>query len=155
MNRLKTFVLLLLFLTMSASAWAQGVEKAGAQDLRRLIDSSKGKILIINFWATWCAPCVKEFPGLVSVRKAFPEEVLSVVGISVDYNVRPVENFVKQQEVNFPVYIDDGSISPMLSIDSIPRTLIYNQAGEKVLDHLGFISAQSFQHVVEHLQKAE
>ena len=85
------------------------------------------------------------------MRKEFAESDLHVVGISVDYNPRAVDNFVKQNEINFPIFLDDGSISTMLDIGSIPRTIIYDRQGQKVLDHLGFISEKSFRHVVARL----
>lgn len=151
MKALKTLFVTLLLLCSPALLLAEGVEKIGAQGLRNLIDSSRGRVLIVNYWATWCSPCVKEFPGLVSVRKEFAESDLHIVGISVDYNVRPVENFIKVNEVNFPIVIDDGSIGSMLDIGSIPRTLIYDRQGKKILDHLGFISEESFRHVIERL----
>ena len=154
MKALKTLAIFLLLLACPLSAAAADIEKIGEQDLRGIIDSSKGKVLIVNFWATWCSPCVKEFPGLINVRKEFAESDLTIVGISVDYNPRPVETFVKRNEVNFPILIDDGTISTMLDIGSIPRTLIYDRQGNKILDHLGFISEESFRHVVERLVSA-
>ena len=151
MKALKILPVLLLLFILPASVMAQNIQKAGVEDLRNIIDSSKGRILIINFWATWCGPCVKEFPGLMNLRQGFSEDDLQIVGISLDYSMKPVENFVKQHKVNFPIFLDDESISSMLSLKSIPRTLIYNRAGEKILDHLGFISEESFQHIVERL----
>ena len=150
MNFLKTFALLLLLL-LPSTAMSQEIQKVGVQDFKNMIESNQGKVLIINFWATWCSPCVKEFPGLMNLRKSFSEDDLTIIGISMDYGMRPVENFVKLNQVNFPVVLDDDSIGSMLDIKSIPRTLIYNRAGEKVLDHLGFISEESFHHVVERL----
>ena len=150
MKALKTLFLLLL-LAAPLSAMAEGVEKIGVQDLRKIVDSSKGRVLIVNYWATWCSPCVKEFPGLINVRREFAESDLHIVGISVDYNPKPVENFIRQNKVNFPVYIDDGSIASMMDIGSIPRTLIYDRQGKKILDPLGFIPEESFRHVVERL----
>jgi thiol-disulfide isomerase/thioredoxin len=150
MNFLKTLPLLLLLL-LPSTAMSQDIQKAGVQDFKNIVESSKGKVLIVNFWATWCAPCIKEFPGLMNLRREFSEDELTIVGISLDYSLRPVENFVKLNKVNFPILLDDESIGSMLSIKSIPRTLIYNRAGEKILDHLGFISEESFRHVVERL----
>jgi thiol-disulfide isomerase/thioredoxin len=149
MKALKT--LLLLILLCPLTALAQDVEKLDVKGLRNIVDSSKGRVLIINYWATWCNPCVREFPGLINVRKEFAESDLQVVGISVDYNPRPVGNFVKQNNINFPIFLDDGSIASMLDIGSIPRTIIYDRQGQKVLDHLGFISEKSFRHVVARL----
>ncbi len=150
MNVLKTCALLLLLL-LPSTAMSQDIPKAGVQDFKNMIESNRGKVLIINFWATWCAPCVKEFPGLMNLRKEFSEDDLTIIGISMDYGMRPVENFVKVNKVNFPIVLDDESIGSMLEIKNIPRTLIYNRAGEKILDHLGFISEESFRHVVERL----
>lgn len=151
MNFLKTSVLILLLAFLPSTAMSQDIQKAGIHDFKNIIESNKGKVLIINFWATWCSPCVKEFPGLMNLRREFTEDDLTIVGISMDYGARPVENFVKLNKVNFPILIDDESIGSMLDIKSIPRTLIYNRAGEQILDHLGFISEESFRHIVERL----
>ncbi|WP_051307275.1 TlpA family protein disulfide reductase [Desulfomicrobium escambiense] len=151
MKALKTLFATLLLLCAPTILMAQGVEKIGVQGLRNLIDSSKGRVLIVNYWATWCSPCVKEFPGLMNVRREFAESDLSIVGISVDYNPKLVENFIKQNKVNFPIFLDDGSIGQMMDIGSIPRTLIYDRQGKKILDHLGFIPEESFRHVVARL----
>jgi thiol-disulfide isomerase/thioredoxin len=153
MNFLKTFVLILLLSFLPSNALSQEIHKAGVHDFKNIVESNKGKVLIINFWATWCSPCVKEFPGLMNMRQEFSEDELTIVGISMDYGMRPVENFVKLNKVNFPILLDDESIGSMLDIKSIPRTLIYNRAGEKILDHLGFISEESFRHVIERLLK--
>lgn len=152
MKFLKVFAIL-LFLTVATSAFAQGVEKINAQGLRDIINANKGRILIVNFWATWCAPCIKEFPGLVAVRKDFSENDLHIVAISVDYSAKPVELFMQKNKVNIPVFLDNGDISKMLAVQSIPRTMVFSRSGEKVLDHLGFISEESFRHMVERLLK--
>lgn len=151
MNFLKISVLILLLSFLPSNALSQDIQKVGVREFKNIVESNKGKILLINFWATWCSPCVKEFPGLMNLRREFSEDDLTIIGISMDYGMRPVENFVKQNKVNFPIVLDDESIGSMLDIKSIPRTLIYNRAGEKVLDHLGFISEESFRHVVERL----
>lgn len=151
MNFLKTSVLILLLSFLPSTAMSQDIQKAGVHDFKNIIETNKGKVLIINFWATWCSPCVKEFPGLMNVRREFSPDDLTIVGISMDYGARPVENFVKVNKVNFPILLDDESIGSMLDIKSIPRTMIYNRAGEKILDHLGFISEENFRHIVERL----
>lgn len=149
--KLRNIVLLsLLALLLSTPALAD-VKTIGVKELQALTQASRGKILVINYWATWCGPCVQEFPGLVSLRKQFPEEKLAIIGISVDSNVRPVENFIARHKANFPIYLDNREISAMLSINSIPRTVIYDRNGEKVLDHMGFISEENYRNVVQEL----
>lgn len=143
----------LMCVVLTVPALASGVSKMSSQDLTQLLADSKGRVLIVAFWATWCSPCVKEMPGLIQVRNEVPESDLHVVGISLDYNVRAVENFVQQQQVNFPIFIDGGDVSETFGVKSIPRTLIFSRSGEKVLDHLGFISEESFRHVVERVRR--
>jgi len=141
--------LLLLTLCLDVAAMAQGIDTIGPHDLKQIVDSSKGRVLIVNFWATWCGPCVKEFPALTTIRQEFPERDLHIVGISLDYSPKAVDAFVTRQKINFPVYIDNGDIGSTLSVKSIPRTMIYSPAGEMILDHLGIISEEGFRHIVK------
>lgn len=153
MKFFKTLVIGLFVLGFSFAAQAQEIRKVNMHDLTTIADASKGRVLVVTFWATWCAPCVKEFPGLVALRKQFSETELDIIGISVDSNPVVVQNFLKKNPANFPIYLDDGDISHALSIRSIPRTLIFNRNGDKVLDHLGFLAEESLVHVVDKVRQ--
>lgn len=102
MNLLKIFVLILLLSFLPSNALSQDIQKAGIQDFKNIVESNKGKVLIINFWATWCSPCVKEFPGLMNLRREFSEDELTIVGISMDYGMRPVEKFRQTAQGQLP-----------------------------------------------------
>jgi thiol-disulfide isomerase/thioredoxin len=84
------------------------VAKLDAQGLSRLMRERNGKILFLNIWATWCAPCVEEFPDLIKLHRAFGGRPVDVVGISADFDDE-VESkiipFLKKQGVPFRVYV--------------------------------------------------
>lgn len=148
--RFRSLVLsVLLCLCLAGNALAQSVDAMGPLELRSLIDASTGRVLVINYWATWCNPCVQEMPGLMALRQKFSETDLQIVGISVDYDANTVSRFVDSRGINFPIYIDNGDISSMLGVSSIPRTMVYDRKGKKVLDHVGLIDEENFDHIVQ------
>lgn len=94
----------------------------------------KGKLILINFWATWCSPCKAELPDLIAVSKEFEPLGLKVLGISVDRgnNVgAEVGNFVKEHNINYDVIIDDGSLQKAFgNIRGVPTTFIVGKDGK-------------------------
>jgi peroxiredoxin len=94
-------------------------QKAQAQDFSaelvngetfRLSDQ-KGKVVLMNIWATWCAPCHDETPDFVDLYNSYKDEGLVVLGVSIDEQGRSVvEPFMEKYDVNYPMIIDDGSV---------------------------------------------
>ncbi len=105
-------------------------ERVDTADIERLVEQEKGKILILNFWATWCAPCRAEIRDLVRIRDEFPEDELSIIGISLDFNPAAVPPFMQRKNMNYPVYIAAPNVMDELQVTSIPYTLIYDQDGD-------------------------
>ncbi|MBI4558961.1 MAG: TlpA family protein disulfide reductase, partial [Candidatus Hydrogenedentes bacterium] len=105
-----------------------------------LIKAAKGKVVVVNFWATWCPPCVHEMPDLLKFYEANKEKSVQFLSISadgpgaIDDRVRP---FMTEKKLSFPVYaLDVGSpdeIAEALKIDfegTLPATLVYDSAGK-------------------------
>ena len=70
----------------------------------RTIETWKGKVLVINFWATWCAPCRKEIPAFTKIQEELGSEGLQFIGIAIE-DVKPVREFIQQIPVNYPMLI--------------------------------------------------
>ena len=100
----------------------------------------KGKVVILDFWATWCPPCRAEIPGFIELQKKYQVQGLAVVGVSVDQaGSAAVKSFAKKMGMNYPVVLADAKIADAFGgIAGIPATFIIDRAGRIVKQHLGF-----------------
>ncbi len=96
------------------------------------LSSFKGKVLILSFWATWCEPCVEEFPSFVKLMDAFPDKI-RLVAISHDYEEQEVRDFVKAFDgyrPNLILTMDKGKeLSQAFAVDRLPEGFIFDQEG--------------------------
>jgi thiol-disulfide isomerase/thioredoxin len=105
----------------------------------REVDLAKlrGKPVLIDFWATWCGPCVQEVPNVVAVYKKYHDRGFEIVGISLDEDKEALEKFVKEKEMPWPQYFDgkgwENEFSKKFGIDSIPRMWLIGPDG-KIVD---------------------
>lgn len=108
----------------------------------------KGKVVVLNFWATWCPPCRKEIPDLIALQKKYGKDLV-VVGVSLDENgLAAVKSFVAKNGINYPVVMgDQETASAYGGITAIPTTFVIDRAGNIVgridggADLAGFESA--------------
>jgi cytochrome c biogenesis protein CcmG, thiol:disulfide interchange protein DsbE len=75
------------------------------------LSRNRGKVVLLNFWATWCAPCRSEIPGFVDLQIKYDGEGLQIVGISLDDDPRLVHAFYRQLRMNYPVAIGDAKLA--------------------------------------------
>jgi peroxiredoxin len=90
----------------------------------------KGKIVVVNFWATWCPPCRKEMPDLGEIYRQFKDQGLVVLAIS-DEAEPVVRKYVTDHEVRYPVLLDPGrKVNGVFQVDGIPKTFFYGRDGK-------------------------
>jgi thiol-disulfide isomerase/thioredoxin len=124
--------------------------------------SLKGNVVLVNLWATWCGPCVKEFPHLVKLQKLYEKKRVKVVFISVDEPedaetaVRP---FLQQQNVTSATYIINGDDESFIDAvgrgwrGAIPTTFIFDRTGAQVATLIGARDFNTFEVVIKpHLE---
>ncbi len=105
----------------------------------------RGKVTIINFWATWCGPCRQEIPGFVRLYDRYKADGLAIIGVSLD---RPgwevVRPFMKQYKINYPIVLGNQKVVlDYGGIQAIPTTFILNREG-RVVDRIIGYRPESF-----------
>ena len=143
----------LLALPIAAHAAPVAVTPADAPVIKRAIAAQKGHVVLVNFWATWCGPCVAEFPAIVQTSRRYKASGLRVFAVSADQLKdahTKVASFLAKSGADFPAYLEK-SADPEEFIDAfdpawqgdLPRTIIYDRTGKRVKTLTGEQTAQS------------
>jgi len=104
----------------------------------------KGKVVMLNFWATWCPPCRKEMPDLEALYRRFESQGFVILGISDDEPDK-VRAFVQNQGTTYPVLLDPGSrVNHLLKINGIPKTFVYDRDGKIVAQSIDMRTQKQF-----------
>ncbi len=106
----------------------------------------RDQVLVLNFWASWCAPCREEMPDFESLRQQYANKGVEFVGIAID-NKENVSKFIKSMPVTYPILIGEGAAHSLArqlgnSSGALPFTLVIDRTGKIVLSHLGRLSRE-------------
>jgi len=111
----------------------------------------RGKVVLVNFWATWCPPCRKEMPDLETLYGRFSSKGLVVLGISDEEGAK-VEPFIRERKISFPVLLDPGrKVNEMFVVEGIPKSFVYDREGKLVAQSIDMRTQKQF---LEMLAKA-
>ncbi len=104
----------------------------------------RGKVVLVNFWATWCPPCRKEMPDLETLYKQFKDQGLVILAIS-DEDESKVTPFVAEQRVTYPILLDPGrKVNELFQIEGIPKTFVYDRSGKLVAQSIDMRTRRQF-----------
>jgi peroxiredoxin len=104
----------------------------------------RGKVVLLNFWATWCPPCRKEMPDLDVLYQKFQDQGLVVLAIS-DEDASKVKPFIAERKISYPILLDPGhKVSNAFVVEGIPRSLIYDRAGKLVAQSIDMRTREQF-----------
>jgi peroxiredoxin len=115
--------------------------------------SHKGKVVLLNFWATWCAPCRVEMPWFEEFSKRYGEQGLVVLGISLDDSGwKTVQPVVSKLKVSYPIVLGDGKVMKSYGMgDLLPATFLIDRSGKVRTVKIGFGDKAEFERVIEQL----
>ena len=122
------------------------------------LSQKRGKVIFINFWATWCKPCLDEMPSIEEMFRMFKNDNIEVIGISIDKHGKDVvKSFIERFDISFPILLDlTEEVGLEYGITGVPETFIVDEKGiivEKVIGPRDWMNENSLKMVKYFLKK--
>lgn len=117
----------------------------------------KGKVIILDFWATWCVPCKAEIPDFIALQAKYGGQGLQVIGLSVDDTQSKAKQYATEMKMNYPVLLAEGKEDVLKAYDpipSIPVSIIIDRQGRIAARHLGIATKDVFENDIAPLLQA-
>lgn len=114
----------------------------------------KGRVVLLDFWATWCTGCKVEIPWYMEFQNKYKEAGLSVVGVSMDEDGwKSVKPFLAEHPMNYSVVVGNTDLAKLYSVDSMPMTLLIDRDGKIAASHVGMVEKDAFEREIQILLK--
>ncbi len=141
--------------TSATVAMAPEFSLTGVNGEQVRLSDFRGKVVLIDYWATWCAPCKIEIPKLVALQKKYANDGLQVIGISMDDGPEPVRGFVRDFAINYPVAMGDVKVAEAYGgILGLPVAFLIDRKGHIYRKLVGDAEMQSVETDVQSLLKS-
>lgn len=112
----------------------------------------RGKIVLVNFWASWCPPCRKEMPDLMRISKEYASKGVIVLGVAMDVGgLDGVRRFLREIEITYPVIVPQGDSSALSSVRHLPTTWLLDKEGRIAVIYAGAMKEEVFRHGIDRL----
>lgn len=131
-------------LLLAVSSLGSSIATAGEAEYNNLLDQLnleqyQGKVVYVDFWASWCGPCRQSFPVMNQLQKTYGENNFVIVAINEDSEPGAAEQFLAQYPANFTIFYDqNGELAKYFKVDAMPTSYLLDQAGTAKYRHRGF-----------------
>ena len=106
----------------------------------------KGRVVLLDFWATWCGGCKVEIPWYMEFQNKYKDTGLSVIGVSMDEDGwKSVKPFIEEQKMNYAVVIGNEELAKLYAVDNLPVTLLIDRNGKIAVTHAGLVEKDAFE----------
>ncbi|MDO8536226.1 MAG: TlpA disulfide reductase family protein [Candidatus Omnitrophota bacterium] len=117
------------------------------------LSSFNGKVVILDFFASWCPPCKQEIPDFIELEKSYGDKGFAMIGVAL-VNAGEAKEFAGNMGINYPVLVDDGKVSESYGpIRSIPTTFVIDKSGKIVKMYIGYRAKEAFEADIKELLK--
>ncbi len=104
----------------------------------------KGKVVLVNFWATWCPPCRKEMPDLNTLYQRFKDQGFVILAIS-DEEADKIKPFVAEPKISYPILLDPGrKVNGLFQVQGIPKSFVFDRGGKLVAQSIDMRTQKQF-----------
>lgn len=142
--------LLLLLVLLSATPLRAEVYDIGQLDLK----SHHGKVVYLDFWASWCKPCRKSFPWMNQLLARYPADKFTVLTVNLDADSESMHEFLKRVPALFDIFHDpSGGIAEQFQLEGMPTSYLIDKRGKVVKKHIGFLEkdVEKYENEIEEL----
>ncbi len=127
---------------------------AGCQLEGALRDLPKDKVVLVDFWASWCGPCARSFPTMDNLQKTYGPRGLVIIAVNVDEKKQDMDNFLKEHHVSFAVVRDaHQKLVGMTGISTMPSSFLIDKDGKVAFAHVGFHGNETKKQYEHEIQK--
>ncbi len=151
---MKRFAGMLACLIFPVLASAASFSLTDTQGRTHALENYQGKWVLVNLWATWCAPCLAEMPELEALSKSRSD--LIVLGLAVDgQSARRVMQFAQKLNISYPIIAGNEKLAHQFKPRGFPTTILYNQSGKQVLFKEGPVTRLEIENVITEQKKID
>ncbi|MFK7888283.1 MAG: TlpA family protein disulfide reductase [Gammaproteobacteria bacterium] len=103
------------------------------------LDVHRGQVVLLDFWASWCAPCLRSFPWMEQMQSRYGSQGLVVIAVNVDRERAAAEKFLTDAQINFEVMLDGGiDLAKQFEVRAMPTSFVIGRDGKVAVRHMGF-----------------
>lgn len=147
------FFLLGMFLVLNPnfSRAVQSVEKINASTLISKVSQEQGKVVVLNFWASWCPACQEEIRGLKELREVFASQDLKIIGVAMDKSNTKIKEYAREKNIYYTLYQGSRNVAYSFNLRGVPTTIVYDAQGNVEKSSTGFLSLERLKTIVKKL----
>jgi len=112
----------------------------------------QGRIVLLDFWATWCGGCKVEIPWYIEFQNKYKDKGLAVIGVAMDDDGwKKVKPFAEAKKMNYPVVLGSGDLAKRYGVTALPVTLLIDREGKIAASHTGLVNKEAFEKKIQSL----
>ena len=135
----------------ACSSTAEADRTMSRTDLIKTINAHRGKVIVINFFASWCPPCKEEIPDLMETRKHYSADDVLILGLSLDDTYHDFERFSQSVGFNYEVFHSGSDTAMAFNIGAIPAMVMYDRQGRQAFRYEGLLTARQMRSAIDAL----